>query len=364
VFPADADQDAGEWAALSPPAATAPEPGDATRQYPADDNGRNGGHRVQSDQPPGGAADSRAPSRDRQAQPDDGAVRAPLRDRQGRPDGGRPQGTDAERDAVGTQPGRTRAHVTGAHSTRIKRQARRKRWPLAAACLALVVVLGGGVYVLVNRGHASPAGTSAAKSTGTRPPSPQPSTPTPTPTPTGRWGHIATRAADPRPLTLAEVFPARFTAGASYSRTVRRQGTGCPAAVIGARLQRAVRKAGCSQVLRASYLSVGRKLMGTIGVLNLKTVSAAEKAGRAAGPAEFIAQLAAAKGPTRRLTRGTGIEEADIKGHYLILVWGEFTSLHAPKTKAQRRALESFLSELIDKTANVSLTSRMVSGTP
>ena len=29
--------------------------------------------------------------------------------------------------------------------------------------------------------------------------------------------------------------------------------------------------------------------------------------------------------------KGTGLEEAEIKGHYLILTWAEFTNLKAPK---------------------------------
>jgi hypothetical protein len=116
--------------------------------------------------------------------------------------------------------------------------------------------------------------------------------------------------------------------------------------------------------MRASYLSSGSKLMGTIGVLNLAAAAAAEKAGKAAGPSEFIAQLPAARGPTKRLTKGTGIEAAEVKGHYLVLVWAEFANLRAPKSAAQRRELEAFISVLIQKTANVSLASRMITGRP
>ena len=69
-------------------------------------------------------------------------------------------------------------------------------------------------------------------------------------------------------------------------------------------------------------------------------------------------------GPTRNLTRGTGIEVAEIKGHYLILVWTEFANLGAPKGKKQRRELTKFSADLFAGTANVSLTSRMVTGNP
>jgi hypothetical protein len=104
--------------------------------------------------------------------------------------------------------------------------------------------------------------------------------------------------------------------------------------------------------------------MGTIGVLNLQTFTGAEQAGKTASGAQFIAQLPAAKGPAKKLGDGTGIEEAVAKGHYLILVWGEFTSLRAPRTGAQRAALEAFLSDLVSNTANLTLSTRMVDGDP
>jgi hypothetical protein len=275
--------------------------------------------------------------------------------------------------ALGTQPGRAPGQSTGArstggrgtggHGTRTAPRPRRKPSRLLlAAGLAVLVAVSGGTYVLLRGGH-SPAAAAAKPKHPAASASPSAASPSPTPT-LGRWGHIASRAADPQPLTLAEIFPVSFSAGAAYHRTIRRQGKNCPAAVVGPRLQHAVRRPECSQVLRASYLSVSKKLMGTIGVLNLRTFKSAENAGKAAGPGEFIAQLAAAKGPTRNLTKGTGIEQAVVKGHYLILVWAEFTTLHKPTKKKQRKQLEAFLSLLIGKTANVSLTSRMVTGKP
>ncbi len=168
------------------------------------------------------------------------------------------------------------------------------------------------------------------------------------------------------PLTLAELFPAQFAdGGTSYTRTVQKKARAhCSGALVGSALTSAVSQAGCTQAMRASYLSSGNKLMGTIGVLNLSTAAAAKKAGQAAGPAEFIAQLPAATGPTKRLTKGTGIEAAEVKGHYLVLVWAEFTNLRAPRSAAQRQELEAFIGILFQKTANVSLANRMITGRP
>jgi hypothetical protein len=104
--------------------------------------------------------------------------------------------------------------------------------------------------------------------------------------------------------------------------------------------------------------------MGTIGVFNLKTAAAATNAAGKAGHAEFVAQLAAKSGPAKSIGQGTGLEEAIVKGHYLVLVWAETTNLSAPKGKAGRAKLTNFMNLLVDRTVNVSLSNRMVDGKP
>ena len=104
--------------------------------------------------------------------------------------------------------------------------------------------------------------------------------------------------------------------------------------------------------------------MGTVGVLNLSTAAKAAKAAKATDGGDFISQLKGKRGPTRKIGNGTGIEEALAKGHYLILVWAEFTSLRRPKTAAQRSTVEAFMQDLVENTANVSLANRMLTGSP
>ena len=219
----------------------------------------------------------------------------------------------------------------------------------------VVVILVVAVIVYLGSRPVSTAGSTA-----------EASSPAAAPTPTlGPWQHISSQAVDSLPLSAHELFPLRFAEGGSAgTRTVERTNTKCTNAVIGSTLQAAVRKGGCTQVVRASYLSSDRKVMATIGVLNLSDVAAAEKAGKASGAAQFISQLPGPHGPTRNLTKGTGIEVAEIKGHYLILIWTEFANLGAPKGKKQRRELTGFSADLFAGTANVSLTSRMVTGNP
>jgi len=223
--------------------------------------------------------------------------------------------------------------------------------PVVAVILVVAVIVYLGSRPVPTAGSAAEASNPAVA---------------PSPTPTlGPWQHITSQAVDSQPLSAHELYPARFTDGGSTgTRTVERTNTKCTNAVIGSALQAAVRKGGCTQVMRASYLSSNRKVMATIGVLNLSDVAAAEKAGKASGAAQFIRQLPGPHGPTRNLTKGTGIEVAEVKGHYLILIWTEFANLGAPKGKKQRRQLTSFSADLFAGTANVSLTSRMVTGKP
>jgi hypothetical protein len=259
--------------------------------------------------------------------------------------------------------GRRRAAGSPARVSPDRRGGSRKRsnavmavWLLSPVLVVILVVAG---YVYITSKHPAPTGHAAAL---THSPSPVASA---SPSPTlGPWKHIESRTLDTQPLALAELFPARFTAGLAGIRTADRSGAKCARAVIGSRLAAAVHKAHCTQVLRASYVSANRKLMATIGVLNLPDVKTAEKVGRASGAREFIRQLPGKRGLTRRLTKGTGLEEADVLGHYLILTWAEFTNLHKPKGKKQLTALKTFSADLITGTANVSLSSRMVTGAP
>jgi hypothetical protein len=181
----------------------------------------------------------------------------------------------------------------------------------------------------------------------------------------GKWQHIGTRAQDPSPLTLVELFPPQFELdGSSYVRTAAAVSKDCTQAVFGASLQAALQAGHCTQVLRASYISGNGTMMGTVGVANLIGSNAASKAGQTTGTKEIIAPLAAQKGPTSKLGNGTGVVQAEIKGHYLILMWAEFTNLKSPSTSAQRQQLEQFAASLVSGSANINLSTRMLGGKP
>jgi hypothetical protein len=179
----------------------------------------------------------------------------------------------------------------------------------------------------------------------------------------GKWQHIGSRTTDPDALTIEGLYPPQFVLnGSSYIRTAATVTKTCPAAVYGANLQAALQSGHCSQVARASYVSGNNLMMGTVGVINLNTSAAATKAGQATGPQEIIIPLAAKKGITKKLGHGTGVVQAEVKGHYLILMWAEFTSLKSPSTSAAKTQLEQFATSLVTGTANINLSTRMLSG--
>jgi len=171
----------------------------------------------------------------------------------------------------------------------------------------------------------------------------------------GNWQHIGTRAQDPQPLTLEQLFPPQFELNGSLDlRTATSLTKNCSLAVFGADLQAALQAGHCSQALRASYISGDNAMMGTVGIANLISSAAALEAGQKAGPKEIIAPL-----PTPN-DDSIGVVQASVKGNYLILIWTEFTNLQSPSTSAQRQQLEQFGTNMLDGSANIDLSNRMV----
>src|SRR5260370_26023985 len=149
-------------------------------------------------------------------------------------------------------------------------------------------------------------------------------------------------------LRVGGLCPPQFVLnGSSYVRTAASITKNCSQAVFGTQLQAALQSGHCSQVLRASYISGNGQTMGTVGVVNLITSSAAQKAGQVTGPQEIIVPLSSKKGATSKLGRGTGVVQAEIKGHYLILIWAEFTNLKSPSSPAQRQGLDQVAPNLL-----------------
>jgi hypothetical protein len=228
------------------------------------------------------------------------------------------------------------------------------------------LAIGAAILIVVASVAYLAWGSASAPVAGSHPPGHPSRSPSSAPSPSlGPWQYITTRSTDPVPLGVQELFPASFTAGGhTYLRASAAVSASCKSALVGAGLRSAAQQAGCDQVLRGTYVSARADEMGTIGVLNLQSFTAATTAGKATGRSDYIALLKTKHGLTRRLGNGTGIEEAIVKGHYLILGWAEFGNLSAPRTLARRAELGAFLNTLIQQTANVSLSYRMVDGKP
>jgi len=288
------------------------------------------------------------------------AIKDPL---PGKAGGGATQRTAAHgrRSAGSTVTEQPRAPRRGSRASGKERAARTRRRRLSATLAittaGVIVAAVALILVLSNPGPATPSPHRRGNSPGPAATSPS--------APSGKWKYIGSRTTDAVPLTLAELYPAVITSGVhKYTRATESKGRNCHGSLIGSALQAAVRRSGCTQELRATYLSRSARVMATIGVFNLKTAVVASKAATKAGRSEFVAQLPAKTGPTQAIGQGTGLEEALVKGHYLVLIWAEATNLTAPRTAAAREHISAVMSLLITRTVNVSLSTRMVNGRP
>jgi hypothetical protein len=237
-----------------------------------------------------------------------------------------------------------------------------KRLLLAALAVVAVGIIGVAAYVFVLKPQ-SPASNPNAQ--GPLPTASAQASQQACTKELGTYCHIESRSDDPKALTTAELYPPVFTNETdkiSYSLVSTKVDNTCSNAVIGPDLIKALQAGNCSQVLRASYVSGDGKIMGTIGVVNLTTTNEAHDAGKVVGKADFIAPLTAAKGVASKLGSGTGVVEAEYKGHYLILTWSEFVNETTPSTTAQDNQLEQFSNDLVAGSANIDLSQRMVTG--
>jgi len=263
---------------------------------------------------------------------------------------------DGDRELVAPASNRPATRRAGARAARTRRRFSRVVLLATAAVLVLTVGgLAGYKYLYEPRVNAPVPSSLRLPTTAPRSPDFDRSL--------GEWQHIGNRAEDPEPLTLQQLYPPQFVLdGSSYVRTAASVTKDCSLAVFGSQLQAALQTGHCTQALRASYISGNGELMGTVGVVNLNTSAAAQRAGQVTGPQEIIAPLSSKKGATSKLGSGTGVVQAEIKGHYLILTWAEFTSLKSPSTSAQKRLLEQFAVDLVTGSANINLSTRMLTG--
>ncbi|MGH3392115.1 MAG: hypothetical protein ACRDOO_24845, partial [Actinomadura sp.] len=131
------------------------------------------------------------------------------------------------------------------------------------------------------------------------------------------------RSTDPVPLTLGEIFRHRtFTVGSKrYTMTVWRSDRVCARTVNGATLVTALRRGSCTQVMRATFASADGKLIGTVGVANLSTSTAARATTRLWSTKDAWLRPLPGPGITRKIGTGSALGTFQNKGHYLLMTW-------------------------------------------
>ncbi|MGP4024702.1 hypothetical protein [Actinomadura sp. 3N407] len=196
---------------------------------------------------------------------------------------------------------------------------RRRNLPLiigGAAAAGLLLIAGGIGLSSVLEGDSEPKGAKTS----------QAAKPTPTPSPTKPVlapVKLKSRTTDPKPLTLKEVFGnGKFEArGFKYVRTAANSKKSCTAVVGGTALEKTLKQGDCTQALRATYALTKGQLIGTVGVFNLESEAAAEKAVKAAADKDAFLQALPGKGITKTNGKGEALGTSQARGHYLLMTW-------------------------------------------
>ncbi|HEY8482176.1 MAG TPA: hypothetical protein VIL71_20310 [Spirillospora sp.] len=195
----------------------------------------------------------------------------------------------------------------------------RRRTPLviAAAAVAGLALIGGGIG-LSSMLKGDEKETDAASSQAAASPTPSPTQPVLAPP-----VKLKSRATDPAPLTLGEVFGrGKFKAhGLGYVRTAVSAKKDCTSVVGGRTLEKTLKQGRCTQALRATYALTNGKLIGTVGVFNLEHEDAAKKAVKAAAAKDAFLQALPGKGVSRTNGRGEALGTSQARGHYLLMTW-------------------------------------------
>ncbi|MCW2880458.1 MAG: hypothetical protein JWQ95_4558 [Sphaerisporangium sp.] len=239
---------------------------------------------------------------------------------------------------------------------------RRSRTPffVAGGLVALLVATAAGIVVMSR--SSDPVSTAAAS------PTARPSAQVPVVgSARDKYGFAASRKTDPQPLTLKELFGRKkvTTHGRSYLMTVRRADKKCKDAVHGTGMQKALTAGQCTQFLRASFRDAPGKLIGTVGVANLKTATSAKKAAKAGTGGElqdYVSPLQGKDSATKFLgSGGDSYATAWSQGHYLVLLWFQYKDGHKP-SKAELKRLNGAAVDITETSVFSALDTRALTG--
>ncbi|SDH52092.1 hypothetical protein SAMN05421505_11776 [Sinosporangium album] len=280
--------------------------------------------------------------------------------------GGRPESADA--DAEPPQIGRRRSpEDAGPPPPRAGMwspydEGPRSRRPifLAIGGFGLLVAGGIGLAFLANTPSTPPAASPS--------PTPNPSLSDIPQRPGGEYGYAASRTTDPSPLTLKEAFgKTKVTRDKrSYTMTVRRHDKKCKSAITGSKITKAVNDGKCTQVIRASFRDKSGKIIGTIGVANMRNSAAVSKvvsAGAGKERKDYVKPLPGKDKATKPLGDGEAIAGVWKHGHYAVMLWFQFKDGRLPD-KNERKQLNQAAVDIAELTVFRALDSRTLTGKP
>ncbi|WP_084961831.1 hypothetical protein [Thermoactinospora rubra] len=221
-----------------------------------------------------------------------------------------------------------------------------------------VVVLAALVVALMVMFNADPPAPAATEARPT-------SDPLPT-APPGKYGFADQRKTDPDPLTVKELFPSAKVVvdGRQYTMTITRKDKKCADAVVGEKLQKALKDGKCTQVIRASFRDAKGEIIGTVGVANLLDTKAADKASKAGGKGErqdYVKPLPGKDKVTKFLGSGEAGAQVWTHGHYAVMIWFQFKDGHKPDKKEGKRLFQA-ADDITQNTVFKALDGRSLSG--
>ncbi|MEV1168504.1 hypothetical protein [Nonomuraea sp. NPDC049784] len=234
----------------------------------------------------------------------------------------------------------------------------RSRAPLwfAIGGIAVLGLLGGGLVLMYNADEPVTAQTAAPRQTA----APLPSAPP------GKYGFAAERSTDPEPITVKEIFgkKGRFSvSGRSYEMTVTSKDKKCSDGALGDALKKALSDGKCTQLVRASFRDKAGKVIGTIGVANLKSSKSAAKVAKVGSTTNYVKPLAGKDSVTKQLGSGAGGAKIWTHGHYAIMVWFQNKDGTKPDKKGSKQVFAA-INDITKATVFKALDNRTLTGSP
>ncbi|WP_113700201.1 hypothetical protein [Nonomuraea lactucae] len=233
----------------------------------------------------------------------------------------------------------------------------RSRGPLwfTLGGLAVLGLLVAALVVMFKSGGSDPtAGESSRRSS-----APLPSAPP------GEFSYAGERSTDPEPLTVKELFPSKKVSfsGRAYEMTVTSKVKKCSDGAVGTKMQKALKDGKCTQLIRASFRDKAGKVIGTVGVANLKSSKAATKVASAGSDSNYVKPLAGKDEVTKLVGSGSGGANVWMHGHYAVMIWFQNKDGSKPDKK-ERKAITLVAKDITKATVYKALDARSLTGNP